>query len=362
MTALPRVDPIYEPAEDSELLASVVETHACGTALDVGTGSGYLAKVAYSVKCTVTAIDANALVIKRLRAEKVPFRVVLSDGFSNVRGTFDTIICNPPYLPNDDELFDPALHGGPKGYEYIVRIIADAAKHIAPNGQFLFLISTLTKPAVVEDALKRNGYVWTIVAREKLFMEELFVYRATLALDRPAVLLGEGWRSAVYGIDARTAVKITTAVRARKEAQILRAVNKQGIGPTVLRVDDGHLVMRRVTGTPFDETFARSSLALKKKLARALLAQLFKLDTLGIKKHELTRPGANVLVTTSGRVVLLDFERATYSKRPNNVPQFCAYLEKVLHAEVATVRAACAAYTRAPAAVTYRAVLTSLVL
>ncbi len=355
-------DPVYEPAEDSELLASVIEKYAHGKTLDVGTGSGYLAKVAHSNGCIVTAIDANPVAIKCLRKERVPFRIHTSDRFAAVRGRFDTIICNPPYLPNDAELFDPALHGGPKGYEYIVKVIAEAASFIAPGGQFLFLISTLTKPAVVDDALKRNGYAWTIVASEKLFMEELFVYRATLVLDRPALLLGEGWRSRVYGVDARTAVKVTTSVRARKEAQILRTVNKLSIGPKLLRVEEEKLFMQRIVGAPFDETMVKASLLMKKKLARALLAQLFKLDGAGIKKHELTRPGANVLVTKSGRVALLDFERCTYSQRPNNVPQFCAYLEKALRVDVALVRAACAAYTRAPSNSTYRVVVRSLAL
>jgi release factor glutamine methyltransferase len=354
-------EPVYEPAEDSELLGSVVRTHARGRALDIGTGSGYLARRAHDAGCTVTALDVNPAVIDRLRRERVPFRLLLSDRFARVRGRFDTIICNPPYLPNDEELHDSTLHGGPNGYEYIVSVIEDVGTFLAPDGQFLFLISTLTKPSVIEHALKRHGFVWSVVAREKLFMEELLVYRANLLFRKPATLLGEGWRGSVYAVSPSVVVKVTDVVRARKEARFLQQANSKRIGPRFIRVTPEGLFMRRVRGGErFDVVFARSSHVRKTRLARKLLAQARVLDELGIAKKEFTRPGTNVLVTASDRVVLLDFERASYAKRPGNVTQAAQYFARVLHADREAVRVACVKYKRTRSRTTFRALLQTL--
>lgn len=323
---------IYEPREDSELLGTVVHQYAKGRFCDVGTGSGYLARIAHEQGCTVTAFDVNKQAVQALRKE--PFRVVHANSIRALRGRFDTIACNPPYLPNDPEGTDPALHGGKKGYEYIVRVINDVAHKLAPNGQFLFLISTLTKPSVVEQALKENGYAYTIVAQEKLFMEELFVYKATLLLGRPATLLGEGWRSAVYAVNKTTAVKVTSNARAHKEAVLLRAANKAGVGVKLLQVNEHTLWLRRVYGERFDEYYRRTK---DKRAARAALRQCYLLDCAGIRKHELNRPGNNVLVTATKRVVLIDFERSVFAPKPGNVLQFSSFLSNVLGVNIQDV-------------------------
>jgi release factor glutamine methyltransferase len=331
---------IYEPREDSELLGRVVQTHARGRTCDIGTGSGYLARIAHERGCTVTAFDINKRAVDALQSE--PFRVVHASSITALRGRFNTVICNPPYLPNDPEGTDPALHGGKKGYEYIVRVLKEVSSKLAPGGQFLFLISTLTKPLVVEKALRDNGYEFTIAAREKLFMEELFVYRATLILDRAATLLGEGWRSRVYAVSPTVAVKVTAPARAHKESVLLRAANKVGVGVRLLRVKGGAVWLRRVHGERFDEYVRRTK---DVRVARAALAQCYKLDCAGIRKHELNRPAQNILVTETKRVVFIDFERSIFAPKPGNVLQLASFLANVFGVDV---RAACQAYKANP--------------
>jgi release factor glutamine methyltransferase len=323
---------VYEPREDSELLGDVVKRFARGRALDVGTGSGYLARIAHESGCVVTAFDMNLAAVRALKT--APFRVLHTNSMQLIRGRFDTIICNPPYLPNDKEVFDPALHGGVKGYEYTLQVIADAAHKLRPDGQLLLLISTLTKPVVVEAELRRLGYAFTIVAREKLFMEELLVYRATLVLGRPAELLGEGWRSLVYAVSKTIAVKVMTPERAHKEGVLLRAANKVGVGPKLLKVTGGHVWMRRVYGERFDEFFRRER---DMRVAKRVLAQCRALDKAGITKRELQRPAQNILVTRSRSVVFIDFERSVFSPTPNNVIQFAGFLANVLSLDVQRV-------------------------
>jgi release factor glutamine methyltransferase len=321
---------MYEPSEDSELLAQAIKEHARGSFLDLGTGSGVLADTAHAMGLQVTAVDIDLAVVQALKSK--PYRVLFSDRFSAVQGKFDTIVCNPPYLPNDvqgDEQDDRRLYGGKKGYEYIVQIIKEAKQHLTPDGQFLFLISTLTKPLVVEHALRQHGYAWEVVAETSLFMEKLFVYKATLLLGKPAELIGKGARSLVYRVDD-IAVKISTPLRADKEAQMLRKVNPQGIGPRYVRHEDNKLFMELISGEPFDEYFLRTKDTM---VMRNLLEQARILDELGIRKHELNRPGKNILVE-NGRIVLLDFERSIFQPDPNNVTQLAAWLAQILQRDI----------------------------
>lgn len=319
---------MYEPREDSELLASVLTRYACGRVLDIGTGSGILAQIAYDQGLPVLAVDRDRSVLAALKHK--PFSVRYSDRFSAVHEKYDTIVCNPPYLPQDKHVQDSALYGGKKGYEYICALIAEAKQHLTLDGQFLFLISTLTKPSVVEKTLFEHGYAWTIVSREKLFMEELLVYRATLVLGEPALVAGKGKRSVVYRT-RRGAVKVMDQDRVSKEAQLLRAVNKLGIGPRYKTHHGNQLVMMYIAGEPFNIFVERTG---DVTVMRALWRQAKLLDDAGIKKKEFGRPGTNVLVTKQKKVVLLDFERSIYTKKPNNVTQLATYLSRVLHRDV----------------------------
>lgn len=328
---------MYEAAEDSELLAAAVTQHASGSVLDMGAGSGILADRAHEKGLQVTAIDIDPSVVDRLKDR--PYTVLRSDRFEQLGAQrFDTIICNPPYLPNDapdDERADPRLYGGPKGYEYIVALIEQAKHHLTPNGQFLFLISTLTKPLVVEKALRQHGYSWTVVDELPLFMERLLVYRATLVLGEPAELVGRGRRSLVYRV-RDTAVKVSTPQRASKEALLLRKVNAVGIGPRYEKHVGDQLWMEYVEGEPFNDHVQRTRDPV---VMRSLLEQARALDELGLRKQELNRPGKNILVTPRGRVVMLDFERSIFQPRPGNVTQLAAWLALVLRRDCKDVLA-----------------------
>ena len=102
---------IYQPREDSYLIQKHVRKYAEGRVLDMGTGSGILAKEAASSPNVreVVAVDINKKVIDKLNKEfseeitksKQKIKLLKSDLFSKVDGTFNLIICNPPYLPQD---------------------------------------------------------------------------------------------------------------------------------------------------------------------------------------------------------------------------------------------------------------------
>jgi release factor glutamine methyltransferase len=170
---------IYQPAEDSFLLEGEVRRRAREKrVLDVGTGSGILAKAALSSGAScVLAVDVDLEVIENLKGEK--FEVLQSDLFENVSGKFDLIIFNPPYLPRDlreDAESALATSGGIRGDEIIVRFLESAGEHLEDGGEILLVVSSLTPLSRIRRVMKEKGFVWKVVATKKLFMEELWVW------------------------------------------------------------------------------------------------------------------------------------------------------------------------------------------
>ncbi len=170
------MDSVYSPGEDSYLLQEHVERLVFGDVLDMGTGSGIQAVIAAS-KADVThviAADINphALEAARKRAEKAgvldKVTLVQSDLFDGVEVRFDWILFNPPYLPAEGGLEDPAWSGGMRGAEVIERFLSVARDHLKPEGKILLIYSS-------ETGLEGDyGYEWRILGEKKLFFETLY--------------------------------------------------------------------------------------------------------------------------------------------------------------------------------------------
>ena len=122
--------------------------------LDLCTGNGSLAVLAAMTYPDVT-VDASdlsfdALAVARINVDKhgLSSRITLlaSDGLANVRGPYDLIVCNPPYvnarsmaaLPPEYHA-EPALAlsgnaaGGVDGMDFIRQLMVDAPQHMSDN-------------------------------------------------------------------------------------------------------------------------------------------------------------------------------------------------------------------------------------
>lgn len=171
---------IYDPSYDSYLLEEQVLKYSKGKrVLDVGSGSGIQARAAIKANAKeVLAVDINDEVVKMLRERGLKSKK--SDLFSNVRGKFDLIIFNPPYLP-EDEMEDAESRritsGGRSGDEIIVRFLKEANKYLNEDGIILIVLSSLTPKKRILKILKEKGLKKKVLSEKKLFMEKLEVWK-----------------------------------------------------------------------------------------------------------------------------------------------------------------------------------------
>ena len=151
-------DRVLIPRPETELLVEAALEHAPqgGRVIDIGSGSGCIAitiereRPDLHVLSVDRSVDALAVAaINRARLES-SVELAASDLMSAVRGPFDVIVSNPPYVPLSEyeelavevRIHEPriALTPGPSGMEIIDRIFDDARRHLTPNGRLVLEI------------------------------------------------------------------------------------------------------------------------------------------------------------------------------------------------------------------------------
>lgn len=165
----------YSPAEDTIFFANCIQNEKGNNALDIGTGSGYLAKVLLPNFKLVVATDINYDSIKK--AHMITDNCVCCNAADALGVDFDLIVCNMPYLPSD-EIVDVAVDGLQEGLEVPLQIIKSAKSVLKKNGKIIFLTSSL---ANYEKLIKQTGSLGLhvkIVATKKMFFEELILVEA----------------------------------------------------------------------------------------------------------------------------------------------------------------------------------------
>ncbi|PSQ56106.1 methyltransferase [Halobacteriales archaeon SW_8_68_21] len=176
---------VYQPAEDSGLLAEAAVAEAHGRVLEVGTGSGWVARrIAEERSLDAVGSDLNPHAARQARERGV--EGVVADLLSPFRAeAFDTVCFNPPYLPTDpdnewDDWMEHALSGGESGRALIEPFLDDVGRVLAPGGVVLLLISSLTGYDEVLALAEDAGFSPEPVVEESFPFETLTV----LALRR----------------------------------------------------------------------------------------------------------------------------------------------------------------------------------
>lgn len=166
---------VYEPAEDSFLLADTVLSYINdmkdvgywqwdNEILEIGCGSGiisYILKSSDGGVGHISAVDINPNAIECAKSNGID--AIQSDLFEHVEGKFDIIIFNPPYLPDDmgepqNKGIDMALYGGKTGREVINRFLVHARDYLKKDGRIFIIISHHTGVEELKHMAQQTGY------------------------------------------------------------------------------------------------------------------------------------------------------------------------------------------------------------
>ena len=176
---------VYEPAEDSRLLATAASDRIDGgRVLEVGVGSGYVAeRIEAETAADVVGCDINPEACRRARSAGIEaVRADLTRPFA--ADSFDVVVFNPPYLPTppEEEWNDPlehALSGGEDGRRVIRPFLADLGRVLRPAGRAYLLVSTLTDVEAVAELADGAGLKTREVDEASFPFERLVVLEIT---------------------------------------------------------------------------------------------------------------------------------------------------------------------------------------
>ena len=166
---------IYQPGEDTYFLEDHIKNEKGDTALDIGSGSGYLTKSLKKSFRFVVGTDVNIEALNN--QSNKPENLVCCNGADALQNKFDLIICNMPYLVSE-EITDIATDGGPEGVVIPMKIIKSAKNCLKSGGKFLFVTSSLSNYQKLVNLTKKEGFNVEIKAKKKLFFEELILVQA----------------------------------------------------------------------------------------------------------------------------------------------------------------------------------------
>ncbi|MBI3027197.1 methyltransferase [Candidatus Woesearchaeota archaeon] len=343
---MPNCKSVYEPREDSTMLEAWVKKYAFGKVLDMGTGSGIQAIAAAqksNVK-SVLAVDVQRGVIeycrKNIKNKKIKF--MQSDLFGRIKEKFNTIIFNPPYLPQELKLKDLTIEGGKKGYEVIEKFLNEANNFLNSDGIILMAFSSLTMKDKVDGFIKNNMLDFEELDKMHIFFEDIYFFLLTKneflkKLENKGIsgikYFAKGHRGLLFTgtykkikIVIKTKNSESTAYgRIENEAKWLKKLNRLKIGPKLLLFDNGYFIYEFIAGDFILDYLKKSDAKGIRKIIRKIFNQLFILDKLKIDKEEMHHPVKHILVR-KGKPYMIDFERTHYSQKPKNVTQFCQFL------------------------------------
>ncbi len=183
---------VYEPAEDTFLLAENLVVDKNDVVLDMGTGCGMLGILAAKKARRVVAVDVNPHAVRcanmnaKLNGVTEKIETLRSDLFKSIKKNkkFDLIIFNAPYLPAETmektNWIEQAWTGGPTGRQLIDQFILQAPSYLKKGGRTLLGQSTLSD---VEETVQKLGgrrFCVRVLAQEKVAFETIVVIEATL--------------------------------------------------------------------------------------------------------------------------------------------------------------------------------------
>ena len=168
----------YPPSEDTFFIANNIENEKGNYALDIGSGSGYLTKLLCKNFSLVVGTDINCAVLQHQTSYKTK-NLICCNGSDALKIKFNFIVCNLPYLATN-EIIDIATDGGEEGFEIPKKIFDSVFNNMAKNGKFIFVTSSLSNYQKLINYAQKLGLKTRIMAKKKLFFEELILVETTM--------------------------------------------------------------------------------------------------------------------------------------------------------------------------------------
>ncbi len=187
---------VYDPAEDSFLLAENVEIINHNKVLEVGSGSGYVSLYLAKKypKADYFCLDINFAAAKATKENSkennLHLEVVNCDLMSSFvekkifEAYFDIILFNTPYLPlNENGKLALAWSGGKYGLETTQKFIVQLPRILKRNGRCYIVVSSKTDLAELEKLVLNINYKLTQIDEVKEGREsiKLFLIEANLS-------------------------------------------------------------------------------------------------------------------------------------------------------------------------------------
>ncbi|NHJ32370.1 MAG: methyltransferase [Asgard group archaeon] len=161
---------VYDPAEDSFLLAENVHQLTNERILEVGSGSGYVS-IYLAKKYPETdffCIDINPFAARatkeNAKQNSVNIEVLCSDLFNSFLAKnnfqfFDIILFNSPYLPvKDFGILEQAWSGGIDGLDVVKLFLKALPIFLKRSGCCYLVVSSKTNLALLENMIEFRGY------------------------------------------------------------------------------------------------------------------------------------------------------------------------------------------------------------
>ena len=149
------------------------------SAMEIGTGSGYLCELLTKHFKTVVATDIDPDTVRHAKERVEGVAFVCCDSSSAITNMeFDLIVMNPPYLPSEG-IKDVAVDGGKDGIDISTKMVTDSARLLHKDGKIMIVVSSLANYRLLMKRLHELGLKTSIIGQRKLAFEEIMILQAS---------------------------------------------------------------------------------------------------------------------------------------------------------------------------------------
>lgn len=183
---------VHSPRVETELLVDKANKLICKNnyqnVLDLCCGSGCIGlSIANSNNITLTCSDIwkkaikNTLINSKLL--NINANIIKSDLFKKINGKFDLIICNPPYISNEEKIDNSvlkyesklALFANDNGLSFYYKILKDVKNYLNEGGSLIMEFGYKQKDKIEEILLINK-----LIKKVEFFKDEIGHFRCVI--------------------------------------------------------------------------------------------------------------------------------------------------------------------------------------